>query len=439
MATNYNKLFGSLLSILKAAPGDKLADLKDAIDHDGVQDIDDMWDGKNGEHEAPSRAQIVTGPSESASGAGAGKMVREYSDFARQDGLTGLYDRINGWVEDFRKGMSRQQRQIGALAGVVSDMSKSHAAMLKALEDAQTAGTAGSDLEGAGTLVFTTKAVEKIAKARKAFIKAESDEDEDEREERKSKLQEVADLLKSAKQKLIKAEDEDEDEDKVEKALEDYKKLNARVTKALAAIKAEEDKEKEEAEKAKATAKAEHEDEEEKGEEKKSSSAKKPAAKAEAVAEDEEQESAANAGEKSRSGTKATKKAEDDTDETTKDEKEHDTAKAILSTLEGIQKSLNGQAVNEASLAEVMATLQGLSRSVATPPQMTTMKSAPVATIETRIDEAIDAGQLTDREAVGAQTLLQRSRLADAGRYPREQFSRDLAAAPETVRSLFAA
>lgn len=409
MPQNLNTLFGSLISVLKATPSDKLRDLMDSVDHAGIQEIDDMFNEPGGEHKSPSAAQIGTGPSQSMSGSGAGKMIREYSDTARQEGLTGLYDRIDGWAADFRKAMARQQRQIAGLAGVVSDVSKSHAGMLKALEDAMAgAGQSEADAEA---LLFTSKANEKIVKARKAFLKAESDEDEDSREERKSKLQEVADMLKSAKQKLAKAEAEGEDDDAVEKALDTWKIVNSRVTKALAAIKAEEDKEHEE-------------------EEKKAQAAAAATTKAEEDKKREEDEA-----EKARQATAATAKAEEDTEE----EKKDDTAKSQSDIRGMLEKALSGQATLENTVNGVMEYLQGVSRSVASPPQMATMKAAPMATIEARIDEAADAGQLSTHEANFASTLLSRTRLAEAGRYPQDRLMQDISGAPENVRSLFVA
>ena len=377
---NVAKLFTSLAAVFKAAPADKLADLNDAIDHAGVDSISDMWNEPRGEHKAPSRAEIVTGPAERMSSSGAEKMIGEYSELSNQSGLTALYAKFENILSDYSKS---HDRKFTALAGVVSDMAKGYAALEAAVKAAAEPEAPAAPAED----TFFGKAQTKMEKARKAFRKAEMDEDEDEREERKSKLTSVADLLKSALKLISKADDDEKnDEDEVEKAVQTIKSLQARVTAALAVItKAEEDEaeEKKEAEKA-----------------------NQPAA--------------------------ATVKAED-----TEEEKKDDTAKSF--TADDIKKSLEGLSTLPTTLdgfiQAVMGRLDGVSKTLATPPNMTVIKGGLDG--EAQFRAAVDAGEVVGVDVVRGQTLFARKRAAANGQYPQAKLDEDVAASSAALRRFF--
>src|SRR5690242_7113381 len=127
---DFSKLFGQLTAVFKSVPEDKLADLADALDHAGAARIPDMWNEPRGEHKAPSRAEIVTGPAEPMSSRGADKMIREYSDLAVQSGLTEVYASFERILADFGKSMKADfDRRFTPLADVVSDLVKNQSAL----------------------------------------------------------------------------------------------------------------------------------------------------------------------------------------------------------------------------------------------------------------------------------------------------------------------
>ena len=172
---------------------------------------------------------IPRGPAEHMSGGGAEKMIGEYADLSRQEGMMRLYESFERKFSDFRKATDQR---FTVLAGVVGG---THGAMKSLIEELQKANTPAPDAPDADT--FFGKAQIKIAKANKAFRKAEMDEDEDSRDERKSRLVEIADTLKSASNLLRKADDEEKPkEDEVEKAMTALKALKGKVAEALALI-----------------------------------------------------------------------------------------------------------------------------------------------------------------------------------------------------------
>ena len=396
-------VFTSLAAIFKAAPEGALADLRDSLDHAGAASISDMWNEKGGEHRAPSRAEVVTGPAEPMSGRGAEKMIREYSDLAPQGGMTALYQRFEGILNDFGKSLTADfDRKFGALADVVSEHAKAFTA-LKGVADAAVADTTAKAGEPDGDTFFG-KAQIKFVKAQKAFRKAEMEEDEDSREERKSRLTEIADVLKSALKLISKADEEEKHEDEeVEKAVATVKALQQKVSVALGAIhKAEEDEKKAEEEKAEKARQAE------------------ATAKAEA-------EAAAAGG--------ATAKAETEEEE----EKKDDTAKSqalAQQVAETVAKALEGKTVIPGTMDEVFRLLTGMSKSLAPAPDM-----APVAKaaqdVAARLEAANDAGQLTGPEAIRGRELLARQAAVAAGKYDAGKFANDVAASPTAVRDIF--
>jgi hypothetical protein len=365
---------------------------------EGIKVVEDIFNEPNGEHSAPSRGEIVTGPAEASSGGGAVRMTGRYSDPAPQAGLVALYDRLDGIMREFQKShgeinarIGRHERAMGALISLVGDIGK-----------AQTAATTKS-VEPVNEDSFLGKADQKLAKARKALRKAEMEEDDKKDEERKADLTAILDTLKSAIRLLAKAEEEDEaDEEKMEKSLKLARTLQDQVKKSIEVItKAEEEaakkeEEREAAEKAKAEAAAK--------------------AVADAAAE-------------------AAKKSESESSE--KEEKEEDTARKSAAMAE-VEKALNGLALEVTTVKGVMETLMTASRGVATPPAFVKGEQSSIS-IQQRIDEARDNGALSDADGIVAQSLMQRKTLAAAGRIPVEQVARDIAAAPAAVRELFQA
>jgi hypothetical protein len=201
-------------TFFKAVPNEKLADIADALD---------QWNEPDGQHKNPSRAQIVTGPAERASGDGAVKMVGEYSRVVPQQGLTGQYGEFQAMLDSWAKSftgqlnpiLAKHDQAIGAIVGMFSHMQKAAPA-----ED-----------------TFIGKALVKLAKAKVALRKADL-ADEGEADERSRQIAVATELLAAAKRLLAKAsEDEDDpvDDDEIEKALSTLRAL----TKAVAGAKDE--------------------------------------------------------------------------------------------------------------------------------------------------------------------------------------------------------
>lgn len=389
---DFSKLFGQVAAVFKSVPEDKLADLADALDHAGAARIPDMWNEPRGEHKAPSRAEIVTGPAEPMSSRGADKMIREYSDLASQSGLTEVYASFERILADFSKSMKADfDRRFTPLAEVVSDLVKAQSALDQVLKAAQEAETAQKAAEPAEETFFG-KAQSKLTAARKAFRKAEMEEDEDEREERKARLTKINDMLKSVLKLISKSEDEEKnDDEEVEKAVASVKSLQSKVTAALGVItKAEEDEKKEEDE-----------------------------------------------AEKSHQPAEATKKAEDEE----KEEEKDDTAKsiaALTAQLTQVQEALKGNVVLKDTVTSLIEKVSGMSKGgLATPPNLAVIKGGMDP--EASVPAAIDANEITGDAALLARTLLMRRRAVTAGNYEQSKFNSDLAAAPASVRRHFAA
>jgi hypothetical protein len=393
---DFSKMLASLVAVFKAVPEDKLADLQDSIDHAGAARIPDMWNEARGEHKAPGRAEIVTGPAERMSSSGAEKMIREYSEPTPQGGLAEVYNTFHNILADFGKSMKADfDRRFAPLADVVTDLAKNQAALdalLKAAQEEVAQKAAPAETED----TFFGKAQTKLAAARKAFRKAEMEEDEEEREERKARLTKISDMLKSALKLISKADDEgeDKDEDEVEKAVAAVKALQSKVAAALAVI-----------------TKAEESEAEEKKEEE-AEKAQKPDA--------------------------ATAKAEDAQEE---EEEKDDTAKSIAALtqqLSQVQEALKGNAVLHETVTSLLEKVSGLSKgSLATPPNLVVVKGGNDP--HSALTAAIDNGELSGSDVLAAQQLLVRSRHAANGAYPQEKLNADIAAAPPSVRRYFVA
>lgn len=354
-----------------------------------VRHIPDLWND-NDEHKNPSRSEIGTGPAESMRSGGLEPMINRHSSPAAQTGLTAQYESFCNIMRDYSKAVEarfeKQEQCLTTLASALADLQKSFAAIGELVK----AESTKQDAEE----TFLGKAESKVAKARKAFRKAEMDEDEKEREERKAELTAILDMLKSAMKLLAKASDEDEDDERTEKALAASKSLKDRVTKALAEItKAEDEEKKEEEEKA----------------------------------------------EKAKAAEAAAKKAEDETE---KEEKKDDTAKADGSQLEAskakaLEDAVQGMGLQMATIQDMLKAVMGQSKSPVPP---TFIKGGQnVIDIGARIREAADNGQLDQGATIQAKTLHQRLQLAEQGRLPREDVERQIAAAPTSIRQIFQA
>jgi hypothetical protein len=106
---DFSRVFGTLASIFKNVPDDKIADLQDALDVDAAGD---NWNSEDGR----TRNDPV-GREEAASGGGATRMVAAYSDVTRQEGISADYAAMGDRLSDLEKSFN-------ALAGVVMEAVK---------------------------------------------------------------------------------------------------------------------------------------------------------------------------------------------------------------------------------------------------------------------------------------------------------------------------
>jgi hypothetical protein len=402
--------FKAIATMFKAMPQEKL---------DGIKDVEDLWSGPghSREHTLPGREELGPfGPAEHMSGSGASKMVREYSDLARQTGMTQLYERMENY-------MGHMSKSVALLASTVGDVAKGQQSVAELIETfvkAETERTAAEAKKAAapefGEDTYTGNALKRFQKARAAFRKSDF-ADESERELRRSCLDESMSALKAARALLAKAEEAGEDlrGDVTEKALGDIKELSTRVAKAIGDIekadKEDEDRKEKEAEEAKKAATRKAEDDKK---------------------EDEEED-------------KETKKAGDNcgTDATTEDEKDNTAAKAakavqeMEAAAERLNKAAEGNELMQTTLKGFMEVFTNASR-MTLPPNFQIVKSEPAVDFERRVELAKDSGELvTMHECTLADSLVTRHQMAAAGNYTKEKLSQDLAAAPENVRNLF--
>ncbi len=391
-APTATSLFQVITKLFKAIPRDKL---------DDIIDVEDMWTAGT-EHSNPSGADLGVGPSESMRGGNASAMINRHSDASPTESrMVQQYDAFGRMMGDMRKALMAMKATVADLAKnqeVLVDGFKGLAEAETAKADAEKAAQAAAAAEVISEDSFLGKALSKLVKARGAFRKSEL-EDEDKVEIRRGHLAEAEAALKAAKRLLQKADDEGEDivGDRTEKAVVDLKTLNDRVIKSLAEIQKAEDDKKDEDKK------------EKESEEAKKSDTEESKAETGAVAE-------------------ATDKSGVD-------------PVALQSAVDLMHKAVEGHAVLEIQMKNFMDVFMQASKNSVRPPDIGIVKGVPDdKTLEARIDEARDDGTLqTASEATLASSLLMRLRKAEAGVYPKENFHRDLQAAPENVRSLFQA
>ena len=255
--------------------------LQKSLDEEMANEFDRFipdWEQPGEINKVPTAQTIIFGPTEASSGAGAARMVEQYSSFADQGGITALY-------AEFSRRMAPMRADMDAVKAEMATIKNSVFSLVKASEDAAAAVAAS-----AGIIVTKadddddedekTRMVEKarktLRKARTLIVKAEDaeggDSEEDgEEDEIAEDMEKAARLLKGVKDDLTKAEearkdDEDEDEE-IEKARSMRKALVKRLSavrkaRAPAVVKTKEEEEAEEEAKkaAEAAAKAKDND-----------------------------------------------------------------------------------------------------------------------------------------------------------------------------------
>lgn len=369
------KEFASLFAkTIHAMKNGKAVDpqLQKALDEELANEFDRFipdWEQPGEIDKVPTAQTIIFGPPEASSGAGAARMVTQYSSFAPQTGITELY-------AEFSRRMAPMRADIDAVKSDMDTIKSSVFSLVKASEDAAAAGAVtvtkakdDDDDEDEKTRMVE-KARKTMRKARVLIVKAEDAEgDEDseedgEEDEVAEDMEKAARLLKSVKDDLTKAEearkdDEDEDED-IEKA----RTMRKALVKRLSTVK-------------KARTPVTKADEEEEERKKKDEEAAKAAEAAKAKENDRgnqaDEQNAAN-------GNQADESAKSEVGMLTK---------SVNELMDFLMNSASGGRVNPA-------------------PVFQKAQQDKMASLDIAIDEAADNGEIGEGEAVAARGILTR-------------------------------
>lgn len=194
------KTIVSLLTALKAVPEDKLADLADSIEKAEPGSME----SSSFQSDIMNFQRGTTGPQQSMSGSGAGRMAGMMSDTTAQNALTEAYTRIGTLMAGLAEVEKGQRYQAQIDVAILDWM-------------AQQGVDVPAYLKSRGVDWMALEGQEKLNEEEKT---------------RKANLREVARMLKSAKKTLDAAVAAGDDAD-IEKALAAWQTLNDRVSKAL--------------------------------------------------------------------------------------------------------------------------------------------------------------------------------------------------------------
>lgn len=364
----------SLMETIKANP-------------DMVKDLFEDW------HALPTEDQIKTGPAQESSGGGAEKMIRYYSEPARQVALAEAYNKVAGMLSDF----PTMKADLTALKAAVSAI---HTAILC---KGKTSGSVSKRLEKAlvdlGVLKATKADATAIAKAEKLISRLRTTQAYFAGVEAGN----VSEAVKAAYE-AVKAEEEDEEDEEV----------------SVVVNQDEKDKETEKAGYMKAV-----QDIEafftslEKGE-----TPTAPADAAVAAKFDVLKGKVANIKAKANDNHDAggkfseTNGGGNKTEDERKKEEEKLKAKVaeLTSQLDVVSKALG----------EISANKSGHD-----------IKAGDANAVRSRVLAALDDGTIPEGSEVTAKSLLQQHEAVEKGQLPKEVFNRNLELAPPSVQSVF--
>ena len=369
--------------------------LQKALDEELANEFDRFipdWEQPGEIDKVPTAQQIIFGPTEASSGAGAARMVEQYSSFADQGGITALY-------AEFSRRMAPMRADMDAVKSEIATIKNSVFSLVKASEDAAAAATpvvakADDDDEDEKTRMVE-KARKTLRKARTLIVKAEDAEGEDseengEEDEISEDMEKAARLLKGVKEDLTKAEearkdDEDEDED-IEKA----RTMRKALVKRLSAVK-----------KARAPAVVKTKEEEDEEE------AKKAAEAAKGQGNDKGNQEAAQNPANGNQDDAAAKSSEVSL-----------LTKSVSELMDFLMTSASGGRINPA-------------------PVFQKAQQDKVASIAMAIDEAADNREISDSEAIDAQGIVARLEMIKSGQVDRKSVLDMLAKSSPKVQALF--
>ena len=355
------------------------------------------WEQPGEINKVPTAQTIIFGPTEASSGAGAARMVEQYSSFADQGGITALYT-------EFSRRMAPLRSDIDAVKSEMATIKNSVFSLVKASEDAAAAAVtvpavakADDDDEEDEKSRMVEKARKTMRKARVLIVKAEDaeggDSEEDgEEDEISEDMEKAARLLKGVKEDLTKAEEARKDDEDEDEEIEKARTMRKALVKRLSAVK-----------KARAPAVVKTKEEEEAEEE------AKKAAEAAAKAKDNDK------GNQDASQNPANGNQDD---AAAKSSEVSLLTKSVSELMDFLMTSASGGRINPA-------------------PVFQKAQQDKVASIAMAIDEAADNREISDSEAIDAQGIVARLEMIKSGQVDRKSVLDMLAKSSPKVQALF--
>ena len=372
--------------------------LQKSLDEEMANEFDRFipdWEQPGEINKVPTAQTIIFGPTEASSGAGAARMVEQYSDFAPQGGITALYT-------EFSRRMAPLRSDIDAVKSEMATIKNSVFSLVKASEDAAAAvapaAKAKDDDEDEDEKTrMVEKARKTMRKARVLIVKAEDaeggDSEEDgEEDEISEDMEKAARLLKGVKEDLTKAEEARKDDEDEDEEIEKARTMRKSLVKRLSAVK-----------KSRAPAVVKTKEEEEAEEE------AKKAAEAAAKAKDNDK------GNQDASQNPANGNQED---AAAKSSEVSLLTKSVSELMDFLMTSASGGRINPA-------------------PVFQKAQQDKVASIAMAIDEAADNREISDSEAIDAQGIVARLEMIKSGQVDRKSVLDMLAKSSPKVQALF--
>ena len=375
--------------------------LQKALDEELANEFDRFipdWEQPGEIDKVPTAQQIIFGPTEASSGAGAARMVEQYSSFADQGGITALY-------AEFSRRMAPMRADMDAVKSEIATIKNSVFSLVKASEDAAAAVASATtikakdddDDEEDEKTRMVEKARKTMRKARVLIVKAEDaeggDSEEDgEEDEISEDMEKAARLLKGVKDDLTKAEEARKDDEDEDEEIEKARTMRKALVKRLSAVK-----------KARAPAVVKTEEEEKAEEE------AKKAAEAAAKAKDNDK------GNQDASQNPANGNQDD---AAAKSSEVSLLTKSVSELMDFLMTSASGARINPA-------------------PVFQKAQQDKVASIELAIDEAADNMEISESEAVDAKGIVARLEMIKSGAVDRKSVLDMVAKATPKVQALF--
>ena len=374
--------------------------LQKALDEELANEFDRFipdWEQPGEIDKVPTAQTIIFGPTEASSGAGAARMVEQYSSFADQNGITALYAEFSRRMAPMRADMDAVKSEIATIKNSVFSLVKASEDAAAAVASATTIKAKDDDEDEDEKTRMVEKARKTMRKARVLIVKAEDaeggDSEEDgEEDEISEDMEKAARLLKGVKEDLTKAEEARKDDEDEDEEIEKARTMRKSLVKRLSAVK-----------KSRAPAVVKTKEEEEAEEE------AKKAAEAAAKAKDNDkgnQEAAQNPANGNQEDAAA------------KSSEVSLLTKSVSELMDFLMTSASGGRINPA-------------------PVFQKAQQDKVASIAMAIDEAADNREISDSEAIDAQGIVARLEMIKSGQVDRKSVLDMLAKSSPKVQALF--